>query len=117
MLGGKKSDFDLKGEIVFSRQHHARFPGQNETQTLISLFENAHGDGNGYTQGEHSKSTISRGLLLALRTDTTPMTATLVVHHDHPTGGITKSRGSMQYLPNGNVFLGWTYSSRQSQRT
>lgn len=115
-LGGKKSDFKLREmETHFSRQHHARVRGQNETHTMISLFDNAHGDGP--AQAEKPSNSISRGLLLALRTDTQPMTAELAAHYDHPRGGITNSRGSMQFLPNGNIFMGWTYSSRQSEHT
>jgi hypothetical protein len=43
------------------------------------------------------------------------MTAELLAHYDHPRGGISNSRGSMQFLPNGNVLMAWTYQSRQSE--
>ena len=89
--------------------------GQNESHTMISLFDNAHGDGP--PQAEIPTNDISRGLLFALRTDTSPMTADLLQHYDHPRGGISNSRGSMQFLPNENIFMGWTYSSRQSEHT
>ena len=100
---------------MFSRQHHARVHAENDTHTLISLFDNAHGDGP--ERAEHPTNEISRGLLLALRTDMQPMTAELIAHYDHPRGGFSNSRGSMQYLPNGNVLMGWTYQSRQSEHT
>lgn len=88
---------------------------ENETHTLISLFDNARGQGS--AEAEHPTNKISRGLLLALRTDTTPMTAELIAHYDHPRGGFSNSRGSMQFLSNGNVFMGWTYQSRQSEHS
>lgn len=112
-LGGKKSDFQIEGEAKFSRQHHARYREQNETHTIISVFDNAHGSGAKIT--EHPTNKISRGLVLSLRTDTIPMTAELLHHYDHPRDDVTNSRGSLSYLPNGNVFMGWTYSSRQSE--
>lgn len=109
-LGGVKSDFRLTGDAKFSRQHHARVYSQNETHTLITLFDNAIGNG----EGEVKTHDFSRGLLLSLSTDN-PGIAELVSHFDHPKHHITNSRGSLQFLPNGNAFMGWTYGSQLSE--
>ncbi|KAK5168356.1 uncharacterized protein LTR77_006926 [Saxophila tyrrhenica] len=114
-LGGKKSDFEFVDPAAkFSRQHHVRVRSQNETHMILSVFDNAMGDHSPAV--EHPTNDISRGLILALKT-TPPMTVELLAHYDHPQGGITNSRGSTQILPSGNIFMGWTYSSRQSEHT
>ena len=115
-LGGKKSDFKLDGPLVFSRQHHARVYSQNDTHTLISLFDNAFGSGS--AAAEHPTNDHSRGLLIALRTSPSghPI-AELVAHYDHPNAALTNSRGSISFLPNTNVFMGWTYASLQSEHS
>lgn len=116
-LGGAKSDFPLSGPLVFSRQHHARVYAQNATHTLISVFDNA--AGSGPPAAENHTNTLSRGLLIALHTSSSssssPRTAELLAHYDHPKALLTNSRGSISFLPNGNVFMGWTYASRQSE--
>jgi hypothetical protein len=101
-LGGTKTDFEMEDSAIFSRQHHARVHGENETHTVISVFDNAHGDGP--SEAEHPTNSLSRGLLFALRTDTKPMTAVLAAHYDHPQRGISNSRGSM-YVPAGHSLL------------
>ena len=75
-----KNDFVLKDQRArFSRQHHARFRGQNSTHTLVSLFDNAVGD-----YPAKASAFESWGLLLALRTDVTPMTVELVARYSKP---------------------------------
>lgn len=111
-LGGVKSDFKIDRSTNFTRQHHARVRGENATHALISLFDNARGDG----EGETTSNRNSRGMLLRVNTeDPNHKTVSLVRKYDHPNGGITNSRGSLQYLPNGNAFLGWTYGSLLSE--
>ena len=113
-LGGSKSDFHFLDEKAkFTRQHHARFRGQNETHSLVSLFNNAMGSGQG--DGEKPSDTESSGLLLALRTDTRPMTVELVSRYAHPEGKWSPSRGSLSFLPNGNAFVGWVFASLISE--
>lgn len=112
------SDFVLKDQRAkFSRQHHARFRGQNATHTLISLFDNAAGSGSVETYS----SSASWGLHIALRTDVTPMTAELVARFEKPLveneHDFSKSRGSVSFLPNGNAFVGWVTGSHISEHT
>ncbi len=112
-LGGTRSDFEVEKSGVFSRQHHARVQGQNATHILISLFDNARGD----TENDVRSHAFSRGLLLGLELDATPKKAKLLAHFNHPDRRITNSRGSLQFLPNGNAFLGWTYGSLISEHS
>lgn len=115
-LGGLNSDFEFIEEAAkFTRQHHAKLYGQNETHTLVSLFNNAKGSGHG--EGERPSANESSALLLALRTDVTPMTAELVRRYAHPDGGISPSRGSLSFLDNGNAFVGWVFQSLISEHT
>jgi hypothetical protein len=115
-LGGLKSDFEFIDEAAkFTRQHHAKIHSQNETHTLVSLFNNAKGSGHG--EGEQPSSEESSALLLALRTDVTPMTAELVRRYGHPDGKISPSRGSLSFLDNGNAFVGWVFESLISEHT
>lgn len=115
-LGGLNSDFEFIDQRArFTRQHHARFRGQNDTHILLSLFDNAVGSGN----LEEESSSGSWGLHIALRIDTTPMTAELVarfekprVKHEHD---YSQSRGSVSFLPNGNAFVGWVTGSHISE--
>lgn len=110
-LGGKNSDFEMNG-IKFSRQHDVRCRGQNETHTLVSFLDNAQGE-----DGKPSTHEFSRGLLIALRTDTDPMEASLVASYDQPWGGHAQRRGNFQVLDNGNVFMGWSEQGRHSEHS
>ncbi|KAK3710114.1 hypothetical protein LTR37_010545 [Vermiconidia calcicola] len=112
-LGGKKSDFEFdNNDARFSRQHHATVRGQNETHTLVAMFDNAIGTG---SKNEEASYKNSRGLLLALQHNSS--TASIAAQYDHPHGSMTNSRGSFQTLPNGNAFLGWTYHTLISEHT
>ena len=110
-LGGVKSDFAMGRAERFTRQHHARVHSQNETMTIVSVFDNAKGTGTNATESHP----FSRGLILALNTNTQPMWAELLAHFDHPREGKTTSRGSTQILPNENVFMCWAYNTLVSE--
>lgn len=112
-LGGVKSDFEFLGNARFSRQHHARFHSQNDTHTIISVFDNAKGDG----KKERPSGPNSRGLILSLRTDTKPMTAEIVAAFDHPSGQYTSARGSVQILPSQNTFICWSGATRMTEHS
>jgi hypothetical protein len=97
-LGGKNSSFQLQN-FNFSFQHDARFISENDGTTVISLFDNA---SNGYT----NSSSKSGGMVVSL--DTQNMTASLLNSYQAPDGTIlSDSQGNMQFLPNGNAFIGW----------
>ena len=73
----------------------------NATHTTLSFFDNS--------GPEHRNGSSSRGMLVQLRTDVEPMTARLLAEFPHPRGpGLyVQDFGSMQILPDGNVFVGW----------
>ena len=108
-----KSDFEFLNKAKFSRQHHARVHQQNSTHTIVSVFDNAKGDG----RREHPSNTNSRGLKLLLHTAATPMTAEILGAYEHPQGRYTSARGSMQVLDNDNAFVCWSGSTLQSEHT
>ena len=109
-LGGKNSDFKLGKQVLFSAQGHARVQTQTETHTTISLIDNA-------ILNSDTTNDQSRGLLLVLRTDRTPMTAEVVARYNHPHGEHAINQGDFQILPNGNAFLGWRDQALQSEHT
>ena len=104
-LGGKHSDFTQN--FNFSYQHDVRVREENSTVTTISIFDNAYNGFNG-------TSNFSQGKLIAVNNST--MNATLLTAYglphpygpDDPSGGLlSASQGNIQYLPNGNAFMGW----------
>jgi len=90
-LGGKKSDFEMGRGTRRAYQHDAR----RQPDGTITIFDN----------GVLKFDDESRGL--ALKLDMDKMTATLVRLYAHPEGWLSATQGSMQVLPNTNVFIGW----------
>ncbi|KAL9084431.1 MAG: hypothetical protein Q9165_008069 [Trypethelium subeluteriae] len=85
----------------FSSQHHARWHFENGTHTYITLFDNA-------SNGPNKTNDWSHGIIVMI--DHVEMTATMVAEYGapDPEGGVSAgSQGSMQMLPNNNVFMGW----------
>ncbi|KAI9370483.1 ASST-domain-containing protein [Aspergillus egyptiacus] len=105
-LGGKLSDFDL--DFTFSKQHHARFVESNGTHHLISLMNNASDEG-------ENEEDVSSALYVQVDTTASPMTATVAKRINRPDGGLTRLRGNVQTLPNGNTFVGWSERGYQSE--
>ncbi|KAL3477861.1 ASST-domain-containing protein [Aspergillus californicus] len=105
-LGGKLSDFDM--DFTFSKQHHARFVESNATHHVISLMNNAS------DEGEHEED-VSSALYVEIDSAASPMTAKVVKRINRPDGGLTRLRGNVQTLDNGNVFVGWSERGYQSE--
>ncbi|KAL4811538.1 ASST-domain-containing protein [Aspergillus unguis] len=103
-LGGKLSDFDL--DFPFSKQHHARFVESNGTHHVISFLNNASDE---LEAGED----VSSALYVAI--DSVAMTANVVKRINRPDGGLTRLRGNVQTLDNGNTFVGWSERGYQSE--
>jgi hypothetical protein len=101
-LGGKNTSFVHINGFDFSFQHDARFREVNSSTTVISLFNNA-------SNGMKSLKTANTSsvLYIALKTDTSPMTARVIREIHRPDGKQTALRGNAQQLPNGNVFTCW----------
>jgi hypothetical protein len=92
-LNGKLSDFSMGPRTQFAYQHHVRHhPGDQ-----LTIFD----DGGGATNVDNR----SRGLKLEL--DMTSMQATFVHEYRPNPEFLATSQGSVQVLPNGNVFVGW----------
>jgi Arylsulfotransferase (ASST) len=92
-LGGKGSSFRIGSGGNFSWQHDAHLNGNT-----LSLFDDA---SNGGRQEENESSAK------VLRLNFGARTATLVRRFYHSPPLIAPSQGSAQYLPNGNMFVGW----------
>ncbi|KAL2866762.1 uncharacterized protein BJX67DRAFT_127167 [Aspergillus lucknowensis] len=105
-LGGKRPDFDM--DFVFSKQHHARFLESNGTHHLISFMNNA-------SDEAENEEDVSSALYVQIDTTASPMTARVVKRINRPDGGLTRLRGSVQTLPNGNTFVGWSERGYQSE--
>jgi Arylsulfotransferase (ASST) len=91
-LGGKKSDFEAGPGAGFSWQHDARMPEPG----LLTVFDNA---------SSPPEEPQSRALLLNV--DTTAMRVALRRAYTHPAGLLADNQGSVQLLPDGQVFVGW----------
>jgi hypothetical protein len=92
-LGGKRSDFELGTGAVFAWQHDARsHPGG-----VITIFDN---EGAPFVG-----DTPTRGIVLVV--DEQAMTASLQSQYLHPVPLQAASKGNVQLLANGNVFVGW----------
>ncbi len=98
-LGGKHSDFAMGAGSNFAWQHHAR----RQPDGTLTVFDN------GATPAVERRS---RGLILDV--DERAMTATLLRQYTHPRI-LAGSQGSVQLLPNGNVFVGWGEAPRVSE--
>lgn len=94
-------------EVEFAFQHHARFQGRskNGTKEIISIYDNsAHGTEDGRGHEVHFYN-ISRGKIIEVDTET--WEATIVQAFHPPDDLLSKSQGSTQLLPNGNVMVNW----------
>ncbi|KAI2814154.1 hypothetical protein CBS115989_8778 [Aspergillus niger] len=108
-LGGSRSDFTLGPEVEFGFQHHARLLNQvdNSGVTTITLFDNAvyGSESGGGGDKEVQIYPYSRGKILKL--DHHNRHAALESSFIPPDLLLVKSQGSLQTLPNGNVFINW----------
>jgi hypothetical protein len=100
-LGGKHSSFSIGSGAHFFWQHDARLHNHG----LLTVFDN----GAGLARSESQ----SRGLELAL----SGRSARLVHAYLHTPPVLAWSQGSVQLLPNGNVFVGWGFSPTFSEYT
>ena len=110
-LGGKKSDFVMN--FNFSSQHHARILSENSTTTIMTLLNNA-----AETEGkQNATDTASSALMIALYTTEQPMRAALLERWMRPDRKLTRARGNVEMLPNGNIFIGWSENCYQTEHT
>ena len=102
-LGGKHSDFSLGPGVKFEWQHDAHL-----IHDTMTVFDDA------ALPQEESQSSAK-----VLKLDMTPghMTASLVSRYNHSPPLVAGRAGSVQILPNGNVFVGWGSSAAFSEYT
>jgi hypothetical protein len=91
-LGGKKSDFKLGAGVRFAWQHDAR----RRPDGTITIFDNG---------AAPPVEKFSR--VLVVRADTATKKATLVRSYHHSQRLLAPFEGNAQFLPNGNVVVGW----------
>lgn len=110
-LDGKRSSFKLGENVKFCFQHHARFHpelksvDEGDDIEIISLYDNsAHGSEDGRNNEVHTAPTSSGKII---RLNTTSWTAELLQGFYPPDNLRSKSQGSTQLLPNGNVIVNW----------
>ncbi|KAK0727665.1 ASST-domain-containing protein [Lasiosphaeria miniovina] len=108
-LHGTKSDFAVAKDAQFCFQHHARWLAHDEGADIevISLYDNsAHGSEHGEGREVHTAAASSGKIL---RLNTTAWTAELVQGYYPPAGLslLSKSQGSTQVMPGGNVLVNW----------
>lgn len=102
-LGGLHggSSFEISEEDRFAFQHHARFRGWSAdgTTEIISFFDNS----------AHSALVktypYSRARIFEINHNT--RTARAVLTLDAPDKLSVRTQGSVQFLPNGNIFVNW----------
>ncbi|CZT41135.1 uncharacterized protein RSE6_16008 [Rhynchosporium secalis] len=99
-LGREFSSFTLHG-FYFSAKHDARLRLTPTGQEQISFYNNAWGGDEGRTRN------YSTAMLINIDTSSKPMLASLVKEWFPSHGGLARHQGNVQYLPNGNVFIGW----------
>lgn len=112
-LGGKQNQFQM--DFQFSKQHDARFMSVNDTHMVISLLDNGADSLELDSEIGSEDETTSSAMYVLL--DTIGMTATVLNQYMRPDGELSKLRGNMQTLPNGNVFVSWSHHGYQSEFT
>ncbi|KAJ5110380.1 ASST-domain-containing protein [Penicillium argentinense] len=107
-LGGLNSTFNM-ASFNFSSQHDARFHEENDTHTVLSLFDNG-------SDNYRNTSLTSSGMIIAI--DHLTNTATLVKRFEAPGQGLrSTSQGNTQLLSTGNTFIGWGSNPSFSEHT
>jgi len=91
-LGGKRSDFKMGKGTNFEWQHDAR----RQPNGTITIFDNG---------AAPPVEKFSR--ILVLRANPKTKQATLVRAYHHPKKLLAPFEGNAQFLPNGNIFVGW----------
>ncbi|KAK3719322.1 hypothetical protein LTR37_004541 [Vermiconidia calcicola] len=107
-LGGKANSFkDLSDgqATVFLGQHDAHW---SEGHKYITMFDNR-------ADWFHKIEDESKGHKIEVDLD--KMTAKLVHSYTHPDHILSTSQGSMQILPNGNVFMGYGFNGVWTEYT
>ncbi|KAI9927573.1 hypothetical protein ASPWEDRAFT_44901 [Aspergillus wentii DTO 134E9] len=96
-LGGKQSSIQQKN-FNFSYQHDARYREENETTTIISLFDNAAIEG---------ASTALTSSAMVVTIDHPTNSSAMIRQYLPPDNLLSKSQANAQLLDSKNMFVGW----------
>ncbi|MCJ1284523.1 hypothetical protein MMC26_003856 [Xylographa opegraphella] len=102
-LNGMTSDFTQ--DFTFDFQHNARVRNENGSTVVISVYDNGSDDlppSTGTSKPGYEQ--YSAGKVLSV--DTSANTSTLLEWYISPDKQLSNSQGDLQYLPNGNKFMG-----------
>jgi Arylsulfotransferase (ASST) len=89
--GREEDDFEMGPGTTFAFQHDVR----RHPEGIITIFSN----------GNVTREEQSRGIMVEI--DENAMCASLAHEYSHPDKLLSANQGSVQVLPNGNVFVGW----------
>ncbi|MCJ1403059.1 hypothetical protein MMC11_006282 [Xylographa trunciseda] len=102
-LNGMTSDFTQ--DFTFDFQHNARVREETDSTVVISVYDNGSDDSPPSTgNSKPGYESYSAGKVLSL--DTSAKTSTLLDWYVSPGKQLSTSQGDLQYLPNGNKFMG-----------
>ncbi|MCJ1415924.1 hypothetical protein MMC32_002259 [Xylographa parallela] len=102
-LNGKTSDFTQ--DFTFDFQHNARVRSETGSTVVISVYDNGSDDSPPSTgESKPGYEPYSAGKVLSL--DTSANTSTITNWYVSPGKQLSTSQGDLQYLPNGNKFMG-----------
>lgn len=109
-MGGKGGDIEFESDdFVFTKQHGVRYVSTTADETIFSILDNAW-EGELAPSAEHSS-----GMIISVNNVT--KTGRLLKRYPHPSGAIAPSQGSLQLLPNKNVFIAWGSQPQFSEFT
>lgn len=115
-LSGYRSDFAMEDGVEFHWQHHARFRFENETHTIISVFDNSGDDEDRNPDIPQARSSAK---IVILDTASHPMTAKILRRFDRPDEGRSPKLGSVQMIGddvnNANIFIDWAIQGYVSE--
>ncbi|KAJ5740627.1 hypothetical protein N7493_000499 [Penicillium malachiteum] len=103
-LGGRYgSDFEIPSHLEFAYQHYARFRYRSPDGSIerISFLDNANSD----AQPHHFTGRVSKIRYIELNHIT--KSASEIWTYPAPDDLIAMAQGSVQFLPNGNIFVNW----------
>ena len=101
LVGTDSSTTDFDQDFTFSKQHDVKFVESNSTHHLISFINNA-------SDESENDEDLSSALFVEVDVSTEPMTARVIKRLERPDKGLSRLRGNVQLLPNGNTFVGWS---------
>lgn len=108
-MGGRNSTIQL-ADFDFSAQHDARILSEEGNKLRMSFFNNGW---NGISQTRNA----SAAMVVEIDHTTSPSIARLLHERFSLQGGLARHQGTVQTLPNGNMFVSWGQVAEFSEFT